>query len=120
MSNYVYSSTNTPTSAQYFYSGSNKYVKNTASYSSLGAYNVGNPTQFTSGPPVPTMSETVVQIVPSYGGVGFASNADPTIGGRTSNYFSLDSAYCCGSQTCQSVTTPLANQYNVLKSVYQK
>lgn len=119
MSSYTYSSFDIPTSAQYLYSGNNKLVKNSASYSSLGAYNIGNPSQFTSGPPVPTMSESVVQIVPSFGGVGYASNNAPAHGSGTSNYYSLDSAYCCGASTCQKVTTPLSNQ-NVLKSIYQK
>lgn len=121
MSSYAYSSTtDVPTSAQYFYSGNNKLVKNSGSYSTLGAYNVGNPTEFTSGPPVPTMSESVIQIVPSFGGVGYASNASPVAGGGSSNYYNLDSAYCCGTSTCQKVTTPLSNQQNVLKSIYQK
>jgi hypothetical protein len=120
MSSYAYSSYDLPTSAQYLYSGNNKLVKNSASYSSLGAYNIGNPTQFTAGPPVPTMSETVVQIVPSYGGVGYASSASPSVSGGTSNYYSLNGAYCCGASTCQTVTTPLANTQNVLKSIYNK
>lgn len=119
MSSYTYSSYDLPTSAQYLYSGNNKLVKNSPSYSSLGAYNVGNPTQFTSGPPVPVLSESVVQIVPQFGGLGYASNASPSVSGGTSNYYSLDSAYCCGASTCQKVTVPLSNQ-NVLKSIYQK
>lgn len=121
MSSYTYSSYDLPTSAQYLYSGNNKLVKNSASYSSLGAYNIGNPTQFTAGPPVPTMSETVVQIVPSFGGVGYTSGSTTpsASGGGSSNYYSLNSAYCCGSSTCQKVTTPLSQQ-NVVKSIYRK
>lgn len=121
MSSYSLSLSSPPTSGQYTYSGNNSIVKDSGSYSTLGAYNIGNSTQFTTGPPVPTMSETVVQIVPSYGGVGFSSsNADPAIGGGVSNYYNLNSAYCCGTSTCQTITTPLSNQQNVLRSVYEK
>lgn len=82
-------------------------MSSTSAYSKLGAYNVASSNQFTMGPPVPTMSETVVQIVPTYGGIGFASNANPSVGGGQSNYATLNDAYCCGSSTCQTVTRSL-------------
>jgi hypothetical protein len=93
----------------------NYYVDASADYSTLGAYNNVS-AQFITGPPV--MSETKVQIIPSYGGVGFAGPNMPnsTQGGGT--YAKLNSAYCCGTNACQTVSQPTFG--NVVKQIYNK
>lgn len=118
MSSYAYSMNDVPTSGQYLYSGNNKYVQNSGSYSSLGLYNnMDLNAQFTGAPPIPTLSESVVQIVPSFGGVGFAS-PQTSSASRDNNYFVLNDAYCCGQNTCSSVTQPLT--MNIVKDIYGK
>lgn len=116
MSSYEYSMADVPTSAQYLYSGNNALVHNSGSYASLAKYNNMNMNPlFTGAPPIPTMSETtVVQIVPSFGGVGFSS---PQIS-KDNNYATLKDAYCCGQNSCQSVTQPLSA--NIVKNIYGK
>ena len=92
----------------------NYYVDSSSDYSTLGSYNLVSP-QYVTGPPI--MSETKIQIVPSYGGLGFAGPKLPvSYGGST--YSTLNSAYCCGSNTCQSVSQPTFG--NVVAQIYGK
>jgi len=99
------------TSAQFLYTGKS-YTQPNADYATLGAYN-NVQAQFVTGPPI--LSETKVQIVPSYGGVGYAAPRSTNPG---ANYFLLNDGYCCGSTTCQSVTQPIYG--NIVRSVYGK
>jgi len=99
------------TSGQYLYTAK-RYAQPNAQYSTLGSYNNVN-AQFLTGPPI--LSETKVQIIPSYGGVGFAG---PRSSNPQGNYFLLNDGYCCGQTTCQSVTQPIYG--NVVRSIYGK
>lgn len=96
---------------QYLYTGK-RYAQPSADYSTLGAYNQVQ-AQFATGPPI--LSETKIQIIPSYGGVGFAA---PRSTNPNNNYFLLGDGYCCGQTTCQSVAQPVYG--NIVQSVYGK
>lgn len=101
-----------PTSGQYNYGGQKGYAQSSSEYSQLGSYNsVG--AEFMTGPPI--LSETKVQIIPSYGGVGYASQRTSTPG---ATYSMLNDAYCCGQSTCQTVSQPIYG--NIVKSAYGK
>ena len=91
------------------------YVDASNDYALLGNYN-STDSQYVTGPPI--ISETKVQIVPSYGGVGFASKVPLISGNPASNYYNLENAYCCGSSTCQQTTQPIFQ--NVGYQIYQK
>ena len=108
----LYTTREYPTSGQYFYGNGKMYAQAGSDYSTLGAYNAVG-ANFATGPPV--LSETKVQIVPSYGGVGYSAqrNSNPS-----ANYYGLNDAYCCGQSTCQSVSQPIYG--NIVKSVYGK
>jgi hypothetical protein len=108
----LYSTREIPTSGQYFYGNQKRYAQSSSDYSSLGAYNAVSG-QFATGPPI--LSETKIQIIPSYGGVGYSPQRSMNPG---ANYFGLNDAYCCGQSTCQSVTQPIYG--NIVKSVYGK
>jgi len=105
------SSQQVPTSGQYYYN-QKSYAQAPSDYSSLGAYNSVS-AQYITGPPI--LSETKVQIVPAYGGVGFAGQRSVN---PYSNYYTLGDGYCCGSNTCQKVTQPYYG--NVVRDIYQK
>lgn len=107
----LYSTQGYPTSGQYFYGGAKRYAQSSSDYSQLGTYN--NVATQVTGPPI--LSETKIQIIPSYGGVGYLPSRSATPG---TNYFPLNDAYCCGSTTCQQVAQPIYG--NVVKNAYGK
>jgi len=100
-----------PSNANYLYP-QKSYVDSGSDYSLLGNYNNVNP-QFVTGPPI--ISETKVQIVPSYGGTGYPTQSNP---GGSGNYFILNNAYCCGQNTCSQTTQPVFS--NVGMQIYGK
>lgn len=107
----LYSKREYPTSGQYFYGGQKSYAQAGSDYSKLGSYNTVS-SQVT-GPPI--LSETKIQIIPSYGGVGYLPPRSMNPG---TTYFALNDAYCCGQTTCQQISQPIYG--NVVKNAYGK